>query len=62
MRSKQVKPLQTPALGTQDAIGYLAVNPVRPDEIAMATFERNIFLSTDGGQTWKQIAHNGKPE
>ena len=60
LRSKQVSAVQTPTLAAQDAIGYIAVNPARPEEIALATFERNIFRSTDGGQSWQQIAKNGK--
>ncbi len=44
----------------RDAIGYVAISPVRPEEVAIATFERNIFRSIDGGQSWGQIAREGK--
>ncbi len=58
--SKQVSELPTPPIAAKDAIGYVAVNPVQSGEIAVATFGRDIFLSKDGGQTWQQIAANGK--
>lgn len=47
-----------PAL-TDDAIAYIAQNPARPREMAIATFKRNVFLSSDQGRSWKQIARDG---
>lgn len=47
------------ALPADDAIAYIAQNPVRRDEIAVATFRRNVFLSADQGRSWKQIASDG---
>ena len=43
-----------------DAIAYLAQNPIRRDEYAIATFERSVFLSNDNGKTWEAIARHGK--
>lgn len=48
-----------PQLG-RDAVAYIAQNPARRDEIAIATFERNVFVSRDWGKTWKEIAARGK--
>jgi BNR/Asp-box repeat len=48
-----------PAL-TDDAIAYIVQNPVRRLEYAIATFERSVYLSKDGGKTWEQIAARGK--
>lgn len=42
-----------------DAVAYIAQNPVRRDEIAIASFKRNVFLSQDEGRNWKPIAQNG---
>ena len=42
-----------------DAVAYIAQNPVRRGEYAIATFERNVYLSPDAGKTWKQIADRG---
>lgn len=47
-----------PAL-SEDAVAYIAQNPARPAEIAIASFKRSVFLSQDEGRTWKPIAQNG---
>ncbi len=46
-------------IGTGDAVTYIAQNPVRRAEIAVATFKRNVFLSKDQGRTWTQLAKDG---
>lgn len=51
--------LPLPALG-EDAVAYIAQNPVQRNEIAIATFKRNAFVSKDQGRTWKRIANDGK--
>ncbi len=50
--------LALPAL-TKDAVAYIAQNPLRQREIAIATFKRSVYLSTDKGKTWKQLANEG---
>ena len=47
---------------TEDAVAYIAQNPVRRDEIAIATFKRSVFLSKDQGRTWTAIAQNGETQ
>lgn len=47
-----------PALG-EDAVAYIAQNPVRRGEMAIASFKRSVYLSRDAGRTWKPIAENG---
>jgi photosystem II stability/assembly factor-like uncharacterized protein len=44
---------------TNDAIAYIAQNPARRLEYAIATFERSVYLTEDSGQSWKQIADRG---
>ena len=44
---------------TNDAVAYIAQNPARKLEYAIATFERSVYLSKDGGRSWKQIAERG---
>jgi len=51
--------LPIPALA-EDAVAYIAQNPVRRGEIAVATFQRSVFLSKDQGRTWTSIARNGE--
>lgn len=43
----------------EDAVAYIAQNPARPSMIAVATFKRSVYLSEDGGRTWKQLADQG---
>jgi hypothetical protein len=47
-----------PAL-KEDAVAYIAQNPVRRLEYAIATFERSVYISKDAGQNWSQIADRG---
>jgi photosystem II stability/assembly factor-like uncharacterized protein len=52
-------PVALPPLA-KDAVAYLAQNPARRDEYAIATFGRNVYLSKDGARTWKPIAERGE--
>jgi hypothetical protein len=40
-------------------VAYIAQNPARPAEFAIATFERSVFLTPDAGKTWRPIAERG---
>jgi hypothetical protein len=42
-----------------DFVAYVAQSPTRPEDLAIGTRRRNIFLSDDGGATWRQIARWG---
>lgn len=57
--SKKKSAISLPPL-PQDAVAYLAQNPVDRNEYAIATFERSVYLSKDQGKTWSQIAGQGK--
>ena len=50
--------LSVPALA-EDAVAYIAQNPVRRNEMAIATFKRSVFVSKDQGRSWAPIAQNG---
>ena len=43
----------------EDAVSYIAQNPARKLEYAIATFQRSVYLSKDGGESWIQIADRG---
>jgi photosystem II stability/assembly factor-like uncharacterized protein len=60
LQTRQVTPLGVPEL-QEDAIAYLAQNPARPQEWAMATFKRDVYLSQDAGTSWSAIAKAGQP-
>jgi hypothetical protein len=51
--------IQLPPLA-QDAVAYIAQNPARRSEYAIATYKRNVYLSPDSGKTWNRIADNGR--
>ena len=44
----------------EDAVAYIAQNPARRLEYAIATFKRDVYVSKDGGESWRQIAQAGK--
>lgn len=44
----------------EDAVAYIAQSPAQRLEYAIATFKRSVYLSKDGGQSWTQIAAQGK--
>jgi WD40 repeat protein len=60
LETKKVESVSTPTLGESDAIGYIAINPARLEEMAIATAQRDLYLTPDGGKTWKQIAKDGR--
>lgn len=49
------KELSLPPFG-RDAVANIAQNPVHRTELALISFERAVFISADGGKTWKRIA------
>lgn len=59
LESKEITALNTPPIAARDAISAIAINPVQRDELTIATFERNIYRSENGGQDWQQIARAG---
>ena len=42
-----------------DAVAYIAQNPARRSEIAIATLNRSVFVSEDAGRSWTGIALGG---
>lgn len=60
LATKNTTALATPTNASTDAVSAIAINPVRPDELVFATFERHMYRSTDGGQSWTQIARAGQ--
>lgn len=48
-----------PAL-TADAVAYIAQNPAAPSSYAIATFERDVYVTANTGAEWRQIAEHGR--
>ena len=46
----------------QDAVAYIARNPVNRNEYAIATFERDVCLTKDQGKKWNWIANRGQTQ
>lgn len=44
----------------RDAVAYIAQNPARRSEYAIATFGRDVYVSGDAGRTWRAIALRGE--
>lgn len=44
----------------KDAVAYVTQNPARSNEYAVATFRREVFISTDAGRNWRTIARDGR--
>jgi hypothetical protein len=59
LKSRQEETVGIPDM-TQDAVAYIAQNPAKRDEYAIATFTRNVHVTSDGGKTWNQIAEQGR--
>jgi len=55
----EAEALLLPAL-KENAVVCIAQNPVRRNEMAIASFKRNVFFKKDPGRNWKQIAQNGE--
>lgn len=55
----QREPIKLPSMD-QDTVMYVAQNPVNAQEWAMATYKRDVYVSSDNGTTWKQIAQQGE--
>jgi photosystem II stability/assembly factor-like uncharacterized protein len=59
VKGGQATPFKLPAL-TKDAVSFIAQNPARRTEYAIATFNRDVYLSRDAGRTWAAIAKAGQ--
>lgn len=59
LTTSETEALAAPPITAQDAIGYIAINPVS-GEFAIATANRDIFLSQNNRQSWQQIARQGR--
>lgn len=57
--SKETRKIGTPR-PDNDAVAFIAVNPMADNEISIATFNRQAFISADQGISWVQIVEHGK--
>ncbi len=59
LESGELSPVAAPSIAADDAIAYLAVSS-QAVEMAVATFNRNIYFSEDDGNGWTTIVEDGK--
>ncbi len=45
---------------TNDAVVYIAPDPAVPSTYAIATFERDIYVTADAGGGWRQVVERGR--
>jgi photosystem II stability/assembly factor-like uncharacterized protein len=59
LETRQTEPVTLPAM-EKDAVAYIAQNPAKRNEYAIATFQRSVYITQDEGKTWKQVADKGQ--
>lgn len=59
LETKQTEEINIPTL-TEDAISYFAQNPLDKNEWVIATFKKDIYITTDQGDNWLKIVDQGK--
>lgn len=59
LANKQPRKIRIP-VADDDTIVYLAPNPVHEGDLAVATFNRDVYLTRDKGVNWIQIADQGE--
>ncbi|EGK10281.1 MAG: sialidase family protein [Firmicutes bacterium] len=60
IKSRKSEAMQLPLDDPEDAVQFIAQHPQKPNTIAIATFNKQVFISENGGQNWKQILKEGK--
>ncbi len=58
LETSETVALHSPDTSDNDPIGFIAIHPLT-QEIAITTFNKDIYLSSDTKQTWKQIVKQG---
>jgi hypothetical protein len=60
LSSKEKQDIKIPNISEDNSIMYISVNPKNEKEMTMVTIKNDIFLTLDGGQTWRPIAKKGR--
>jgi hypothetical protein len=55
---KTILPL--PSMKEEDAIGYIAINPQEEQHIVISTINKDIFSTSDKGESWSPLVDEGK--
>lgn len=57
--SKEKQKMDIPEINQDDALSYIAMNPQNRSEMVITTMNRDVYLTTDNGIKWTQIAKQG---
>ncbi|MFC7441823.1 F510_1955 family glycosylhydrolase [Laceyella putida] len=60
MKTKQKEELSLPIKGSDDVVQFIAQQPNNPKQMAIVTFKKHIYVSSDGGHKWTQIVKEGQ--
>mgnify|MGYP005829827899 CR=1 FL=1 len=52
--------LPLPSIKEEDAISYIAINPQNEQHIVVSTFKKDIFSTSDRGESWSPLVDEGK--
>lgn len=55
LTTKEKKETKLPTIDKEDAVSYIALNPMDEHEIAIASFKKDVYISKDSGATWTKI-------
>lgn len=58
LKTHQEQIIGLPPIG-RNAVDYIAQNPRDRNDYAISTFQRNVYITLDAGNTWRQIARQG---
>lgn len=60
IENKQSDEINLPDISEDDAIAYIAENPINAKEMAIATFKKDVYVSHDNASQWIKVADQGK--
>jgi len=58
-KTSKKESISLPSSIVRDAVTYIAQNPVKLQEFTITTLHKDVYLSSDQGKAWKQIANKG---
>jgi hypothetical protein len=59
LESNESQYLNIPAM-TEDVIAFIGQSPVNNQELSIMTFNKDVYISSDGGANWTTIVEQGK--
>lgn len=60
IETKEQTTISIPSLSGENAIGYIAINPMNEKQFVFTTFEKDMYMTEDSGGNWSQLADKGE--